>query len=65
MSYARITNINLSLYRNICRHSELVTYLEFKLGAAKVSPLLLPEVVGFDDEGNVDARWERLLKDLQ
>lgn len=43
----------------------IVTNLEFKLGAAKVSPLLLPEVVGFDDECNVDARWERLLKDLQ
>lgn len=44
---------------------DIVTYLKFKLGAAEVGPLLLPEVVGLDDEGNVDARWERLLKDLQ
>lgn len=43
----------------------IITYLEFKLGAAEVCPLLLPEVVGLDNEGNVDARWERLLKDLQ
>ena len=42
-----------------------ITYLKFKLGAAKVGPLLLPEVVGLDDEGDVDARRERLLQDLQ
>lgn len=46
------------------RSRSVVTYFEFKLGAAEVGPLLLPEVVGLDDEGNVDARRERLLKDL-
>lgn len=41
------------------------SHLELELGAAEVGPLLLPEVVRFDDESNVDAGWERLLQDLQ
>ena len=40
-------------------------HLKFKLGAAEVGPLFLPEVVWLDDEGNVDTRREGLLKDLQ
>lgn len=42
-----------------------VSYLKFKLGAAEVGPLLLPKVVRFNDEGDVDAGWKRLLQDLQ
>lgn len=41
------------------------SYLKLKLGAPKVGPLLLPEVVRFDDECDVDARREGLLQDLQ
>lgn len=40
------------------------TNLKFKLGTSKVSPLLLPEVVRFDDECDVDAGRKRLLKYL-
>lgn len=40
-------------------------YLKFKFGAAEVGPLLLPKVVRFNDEGNVDAGRKRLLQDLQ
>lgn len=42
-----------------------VSYLKFKLGAAEVGPLLLPKVVRFNYEGNVDAGRKRLLQDLQ
>lgn len=42
-----------------------VSYLKLKLGAAEVGPLLLPKVVRFNDEGDVDAGWKRLLQDLQ
>lgn len=69
MCYTTIPNINFSLYRNIRYKINLtlyvVTHLKFKFGAAKVGPLLLPKVVRLNDEGNVDAGWERLLKDLQ
>lgn len=41
------------------------SYLEFKLGAAEVGPLLLPEVIRLDDESYVDAGGEGLLQDLQ
>lgn len=41
------------------------SYLKFKLRTAEISPLLLPEVVGLDDEGHVDAAGEGLLQDLQ
>lgn len=40
-------------------------YLKLELGTAEVGPLFLPEVVGFDDERDVDAAGERLLQDLQ
>lgn len=40
------------------------SYLKLELGAAEVGPLLLPEVVWFNDEGDVDAGWEGLLQDL-
>lgn len=43
----------------------VASYLKFELRAAEVGPLLLPEVVWLDDEGDVDTRWERLLEDLQ
>lgn len=43
----------------------MLTHLKFKLGAAKVGSLLLPEVVWLDDEGDVDTRRKRLLEDLQ
>lgn len=42
-----------------------ISYLKFKLGATEVGPLLLPEVVWFNDEGDVDAGRKRLLQDLQ
>lgn len=42
-----------------------VSYLKFKLGAAEVGPLLLPKVVRFNNEGDVDTGWKRLLQDLQ
>lgn len=42
-----------------------ISYLKFKLGAAEVGPLLLPKVVRFNYEGNVDAGRKRLLQDLQ
>lgn len=41
------------------------SYLKFKLGAAKIGPLLLPKVVRFNDKGDVDAGWKRFLQDLQ
>lgn len=44
---------------NLC-----ASYLKLKLGAAEVGPLLLPEVVWLDDEGDVDAGWKGLLQDL-
>lgn len=50
-------------------HNDLLpdepSYLKFKFRAAEVGPLLLPEVVRFDDEGDVDAGREGLLQDLQ
>lgn len=42
-----------------------ITHLKFKLRAAKIGPLLLPEVVWFYDEGNVDTGRERFLQDFQ
>lgn len=41
------------------------SYLKFKLRAAKISPLFLPEVVRLDDQCDVDAAGEGLLQDLQ
>lgn len=43
----------------------VASYLKFELRAAEVGPLLLPEVVWFDNEGDVDAGGKRLLQDLQ
>lgn len=40
-------------------------YLKFKFGAAKIRPLFLPEVVGLDYQGYVDAARKGLLQDLQ
>jgi len=40
-------------------------YLKFKFGTAKIRPLFLPEVVGLDYQGDVDAAGEGLLQDLQ
>lgn len=59
---------NTSLHQ--CPHEKYATdkettHLKFKLGAAEVGPLLLPEVVWLDNEGYVDAGRERLLEDLQ
>jgi len=52
-----------------CEEAEFLSrspsHLKLELGAAEVGPLLLPEVVRFDDEGDVDAGRERLLQDLQ
>lgn len=39
--------------------------LKRELCAAKVCFLLLPEVVGLDDEGHTDLSWEKLLQRLQ
>lgn len=44
---------------------QTASYLKLKLGAAEVGPLLLPEVVRLDDEGDVDAGRKGLLQDLQ
>lgn len=41
------------------------SHLKFELRASKVGPLLLPKVVWFDDESDVDAGRKRLLQDLQ
>lgn len=49
----------------ITRDNPRWTYLKFKLGAPEIGPLFLPEVVWFDDEGDVDAGREGLLQDLQ
>lgn len=49
----------------MCKVCVSVTHLKFKLGAAEVSPLLLPEIVWLDNESDVDTRRKRLLKDLQ
>lgn len=54
-----------SKYSITASNTGSTSYLEFKLGAAEVGPLLLPEVVRFDDERDVDAGRERLLQDLQ
>lgn len=54
-----------SKYSITASNTGSTSYLEFKLGAAEVGPLFLPEVVRFDDERDVDAGRERLLQDLQ
>lgn len=41
------------------------TDLKGKLRTAKVRFLFLPEVVRFDDKGNTDLSWEKLLQCLQ
>lgn len=55
----------LNAFTYKCKVTILTPHLKLELRAAKVGSLLLPEVVGFDDECNVDAGWERLLQDLQ
>lgn len=55
----------ITFVRIIIKSTWCITHLKFKLGAAKVGPLLLPEVVWLDDESNVNTRREGLLKDLQ
>ena len=57
---------NTTLYNtNNTTTLSTTTNLKLKLGAAEVGPLLLPEVVGLDDEGDVDTGGEGLLQDLQ
>lgn len=42
-----------------------LAHLKDELGAAKVGLLLLPEVVGFDDEGHMDLGWKGFLQCLE
>ncbi len=45
--------------------SPFSAHLEFVLLTADAGPLLLPEVVRLDDEGDVDLRREELLQHLE
>lgn len=42
-----------------------MAHLEDKFGATKVGLLLLPEVVGFDDEGHMNLGWKGFLQRLE
>lgn len=45
--------------------AEREAYLKCELGTAKVGLLLLPEVVGFDDQRHADLGGEGFLQGLQ
>ena len=61
---SEIRNVDIAVLVKIINERES-THLEFILLTAEVGSLLLPEVVGLDDVGGVDAVGEVVLEHLE